>query len=320
MLTVFTHAGGRTERSERLDPTILRRNDVSLWVDLANPTPDEIGILSGAFGFHELSIEDAVSELHHPKVEDYQAYLYVILHGIDFKGSEHRFATQDIDFFLGPNYLVTVHDDRSRSVKELRDVCARNTHAVGEGPAALMHRIVDAMVDHYRPEVDKLDERIDGIEREVFSRPRPDVVKRLLTLKRDIMSLRRVVLPERDVVNRLGRREFDVIPEGIAYRFRDVYDHLVRITDESIIFQDRLTGLIEAHLSAVSNRLNQVMKVLTVISTIFMPLTVLTGMWGMNVPLPTLPGGDGAQFWWVLGLMLAISGLMLGFFRVIRWL
>jgi magnesium transporter len=128
------------------------------------------------------------------------------------------------------------------------------------------------------------------------------------------------VLPQRDAVGRLARREFPLINESLAYRFRDVHDHLVRLSDEAMFFQDRITSILDAHLSAVSNQLNIVMKVLTVIATLFMPLTVLTGMWGMNVPLPQFPGGDPAQFWWIVGAMLASSIGMLYFFRRKRWI
>ena len=159
------------------------------------------------------------------------------------------------------------------------------------------------MVDNYRPEVDKLGDRLDSLEKEVFARPKSTLVKRILDFKRDIASLRRVILPQRDAVGRLGRREFAQIPESLSYRFRDVYDHLVRLSDEAIYFQDRISSLLDAHLSNVSNQLNSVMKVLTIISTIFMPMTVLTGMYGMNVPLPHLPGGEPVQFWWIVAIM-----------------
>jgi magnesium transporter len=189
-----------------------------------------------------------------------------------------------------------------------------------EGPVSVAHRVIDRLVDHYGPEADRLEEWLVALEQMVFDRPQINPLKELLALKRDIASLRRVALPQRDAVGRLARREFPQISEAMAYRFRDVYDHLVRLTDEAIFLQDRVTGLLDAHLSNQSNRLNQVMKVLTVISTIFMPLTVLTSMWGMNVALPQLPGGPAAQFWWVALLMVGSSAGMLMLFRRMRWL
>ena len=322
MIAIHVHENGGTRCVDRIEPGWLDpSSDVTLWVDLSEPTPAEVqAILADTFRFHPLSVEDAASEIHHPKVESYDAYLYLILHGIAFEEREHRFSTRDVDFFVGRNYLVTVHDGRSRTIAKLRDVCDRYSQILSEGPVGLLHRIVDSMVDHYRPEIELLEKRIDRMEHEAALGGREAMVRQILALKRDLSSLRRVVIPQRDAVARLARREFPAISNEMAYRFRDVYDHLVRLSDEAMLFQDRVTGILDVHLSAVSNRLNQVVKVLTVMSTIFLPLTVLTGLYGMNVPLPHLPGGEGAQFWWIFGMMVALAGVMLAFFRAKDWI
>ncbi len=321
MITVYKHEHGSTTVVDRVDPLWLEPGSkVWVWVDLSSPTPEEAQILTTVFHFHELSVEDALAEIHHPKVESYGHYLYLILHAIDFKAKEHAFRTHEVDFFLGTQSLLTMHSGASRSIARIGELCTRNEHLLAEGPAALLHRIVDAMVDHYRPEVEKLGARLDNLEKEIFQRPKSTLVRRILDFKRDVASLRRVVMPQRDAVSRLARREFPQITEAVSYRFRDVFDHLVRLSDEAMFFQDRISSLLEAHLSNVSNQLNAIMKVLTIISTVFMPLTVLTGMWGMNVPLPHLPGGEAAQFWWVVGIMFSISLVMLGFFRVKHWI
>ena len=321
MITVLASRDGVVRKMPAIDPGWLAPDgNVTFWVDLSAPTPEEADILRRVFHFHELAVEDSLSESHHPKVESYGWFLYLILHGIDFEAAKHRFATHDTDFFVGPSYLVTVHDGTSRSIAAMREICERNEHVLEDGAVGLLHRIVDAMVDNYLPEVEKLSDRLERIEHRVFDDANGDLIKPILTLKRDVASMRRVLLPQRDVVGRLARREFAIISEQLSYRFRDVYDHLVRLTDESMLFHDRLSSLLDAHLTSVSTRLNQVMKVLTVIATIFMPLTVLTGMWGMNVPLPVFPGSEGMQFWWLLGLMLAASGAMLWVFRLRRWM
>lgn len=321
MLTIYRNQAGATQRVESLDPAWLAPGSgVWVWVDLTAPTPDEARILSDVFHFHELAIEDALSEIHHPKVESYGDYLYLILHGINFSEADRCFSTQDVDFFLGQQFLVTVHPGTSRTLAYMHTVCARNDLALGEGPAALLHRIIDAMVDHYGPEVDKLSDRLDKLEAETFEHPDARLARQILDFKSDISSLRRVVLPQRDVIARLARREFPFISEQLAFRFRDVYDHLVRLVDEAFFLQDRVTSLLDAHLSQMSNQLNAVMKILTIIATVFMPLTVLTGVFGMNVPLPHLPGGDGAQFWWIFGIMIAMSAAMLGYFKSKRWI
>ncbi len=321
MITIHKHEGGATRCVDRVDPALLQPGSgVWLWVDLDRPTPEEARILSDVFHFHELAIEDALSESHHPKIESYGDVLYLILHGIDFSASEHCFRTKDIDFFLGPQFLVTVHPGVSRSIGKVSEICGRNNRVLGEGPGVLLYRIVDTMVDNYRPEMEKLESRLDALEQEVFDRPEAQLSRRILTFKKDVASLRQVVMPQRDAIGRLARREFPIIDEQLAYRFRDVHDHLVRLSDESMFFQDRISSILDAHLSAVSNQLNQVMKILTIFTTLAMPLTVLTGVYGMNVPLPHFPGGEGVQFWWVMAMMFAISGAMLAFFRRKDWL
>lgn len=321
MITIHTHEGGSTRCVDRVDPAWLRPGSgVWVWVDLDRPTPEEAHILGEVFHFHELAIEDALSESHHPKIESYGDVLYLILHGIDFSASEHCFRTKDIDFFLGAQFLVTVHPGVSRSIGKVSEICGRNDRVLGEGPGVLLYRIVDTMVDNYRPEMEKLESRLDALEEEVFDRPEAQLSRRILTFKKDVASLRQVVMPQRDAIGRLARREFPLIDEQLAFRFRDVHDHLVRLSDESMFFQDRISSILDAHLSAVSNQLNQVMKVLTIFTTLAMPLTVLTGVYGMNVTLPHFPGGDGMQFWWVMAMMFGISGAMLAFFRRKRWL
>ena len=321
MIKVYKYEAGRTTRVDAVDPAWLPPDSqIRVWVDLDNPTPEESRILSDVFHFHELAVEDALAARHHPKLESYGDYLYLILHRIDFKANEHEFRTQDVDFFVSDRYLVTVHHGESRSIGRIGEVCTRNDLLLGEGPAFLLHRIVDAMVDNYRPEVDELQDRLDQLEKEVFEHSQPDLARRIIDFKRDVSSLRHVVQPQRDVVGRLARREFPLITEQLGYRFRDVYDHLVRLTDESMFFGDRITSLLDAHLSTVSNQLNSVMKILTVIATIFMPLTFITGLYGMNVDLPHFGLGPTLFFWVLVVIMVAISLGMLVFFRMRRWI
>lgn len=320
MITVFAHIDDRTRQTDRVEPHWLAPDSpVLLWVDIALPEASAEEVLGGLFRFHELSIEDAIAEVHHPKIESYDGYLYLVLHGIAYQARGEAFATHDIDFFLGQRYLVTVHDGTSRSIAHIREICVRNERLLGEGPGALMHRIVDTMVDHYAPELDQLEDRLTALEEDVLEGRGEDVVRRIMELKRDVGLLKRITVPQRDAVARLARREYASIDETLTYRFRDVYDHLVRFTEEASSFHDRATALLEAYLSFMSNRLNEVMKVLTLLATIFMPLTVLTGLYGMNVTLPLMPGGDRAQFWWIAAMM---GGLTLGmswWFHRRRW-
>ena len=320
MIRYFVHREGRTSAVEALDPAwLLPGSGTYVWADLAEPTEADGQVLREVFGVHELAVEDALGETHHPKVETYDGLLYVVLHGINFHASEHAFDTHDTDFFVSAQFLVTVHDGRRRSIAHVVDLCGKSGHILAEGPMALMHRIMDTMVDHYHPEVDELEEWLDDLERQVLESPKESLMGEILAVKRDIRSLRRIVLPQRDVLGRLSRREFDLISQEMAYRFRDVYDQLVRLADDAMIFQDRVTGILDAHLAGVSIQLAQTSKLVAVVATLFGPLTVLTGMYGMNVPLPHFPGGEGIQFWWVLGLMSTASLAMFVGFRRSGW-
>ncbi len=320
MIRYFVHREGRTSAVEALDPAwLLPGSGAYVWADLAEPTEADGRVLREVFGVHELAVEDALGETHHPKVETYDGLLYVVLHGINFHASEHAFDTHDTDFFVSARFLVTVHDGRRRSIAHIVDLCGKSGHILAEGPMALMHRIMDTMVDHYHPEVDELEEWLDDLERQVLESPNESLMGEILAVKRDIRSLRRIVMPQRDVLGRLSRREFDLISQEMAYRFRDIYDQLVRLADDAIIFQDRVTGILDAHLAGVSIQLAQTSKLVAVIATLFGPLTVLTGMYGMNVPLPHFPGGEGLQFWWVLGLMSTASIAMFVGFRRSGW-
>ncbi|WP_396625310.1 magnesium/cobalt transporter CorA [Luteitalea sp.] len=321
-LTIFVHGGGQTRAVDAIDPAWLAPDSgMFVWADLGNANPAATRhLLSDVFHFHELSVEDAVGESHHPKVEPYDGYLYLILHGIDWNATKQGgFSTHDIDFFIGPNCLVTVHDGTSRSIAAVQGLCPRHGFVMEHGPMALVHRIVDTMVDNYRPEVSALEERLDDVEEAVFGTDNQEIVRQILAIKRDVGALRRVVMPQRDVIARLARREFEAVDEQLSYRFRDVHDHLVRLSDEANTFHDRVTGVLDAHLSFVSNRMNEVMKVLTLIATIFMPLTVLTSLYGMNVRIPMMPGGEQAQFWDVVLVMFVMSGGMIWYFKRRGW-
>src|SRR5688572_16689170 len=232
MIAIFVYRNGKAEQVPSIDRAWLDpASGAFVWVDLGAPAAPESLILSDTFGFHPLSVEDAMSEVQFPKIETYDGYLYVILHGIDYHAGDKGFATHDVDFFVGPNYLVTVHDGHSRSIHELQDSLMRRPQFMSDGPVGLLHRIVHAMVDHYRPEVDKLEERLDKIEKSVFfARPAQTLVRQILNEKRQVSSLRRIITPQRDVVARLARRDFSGVGPEMSFHFRDVYDQLVRIS------------------------------------------------------------------------------------------
>ena len=257
-----------------------------------------------------------------PKVESYGGYLYLILHGIDFKAASTRFATRDVDFFLGRNYLVTVHDGRrDRSSSCARSAAAR-PHVLGEGPVALLHRIVDSMVDNYRPEVEELEERLDELEERACSRPLQDAGRGRSSSSSATWRRCAGVMPQRDAIGRLARREFPMISDEMAYRFRDVYDHLVRLTDEAM-FCSR-TGS-PASSKRTCRRLEPAEPGDEGADGDVDDLPAADRAdrhVGMNVPLPHLPGGPtrssgGSAASWRRSCS---SVMLVAFFRRERWI
>lgn len=321
MITYYVQRDGVTERLDKIDSAWLRPGSrVLVWADVQVPSQEDGIVLRDVFNLHPIAVQDALDLLQRPKVETYPDLLYVVLHGINFKSATDEFTTHDTDFFLTREFLVTVHDGQRRSIEEICKLCLANKGVMREGTVALMHRIVDRMVDHYRPSVDELEQRLNEIEDAVIETPSNELTRQILIIKRDISAMRRIVLPQRDVVGRLSRREFEIIDQEMSYRFRDVFDQLVRMSDDAIIFQERVTGILDAHLTSVSNQLAAVSKVLAALAVILGPLTIVTGAFGMNVLLPSMPGGERAQFWWVVTGMGIITGSAYYTFRRKGWL
>lgn len=304
------------DQPERI-PDFLKDKRELIWVDLEAATEPEASILSRYFNFHPLAIEDCISETLLPKVDDFGDYIFLVLHGA--RVAEEGLSTMEINFFLGPNYLVTYHDEPSRSINKVKERCLKNSLSITRGADFLLHEILDGMVDNYFPVLDHLDAAIDQVEEEVFSRPEQGTLNKIFNLKKEVMHLRRVTGPQREILNRLSRDPFPVISPKAAIYFRDVYDHLARISDLSESYRDLVSGALEAYLSVVSNRLNEIMKVLTIFTATLMPLTVITGIYGMNFQnMPELQSRNG--YYAVLGIMAVIAGGMLFYFRKKKWL
>ena len=321
MLNYFKCAGGRIEHVLEFRPEHIREGSEALhWIDLEDPTVKEATILEDPFHFHPLAIEDCLSEVHHPKVDDYEDYSFIIVHGIRFDAPTDQFITRELDIFLGKNYLITHHRGPMRSITAAREQCGKNLQAaMPKGVDFLLHQILDQMFEHYFPNLDAIEDKIQLVQVEVFENPTRDTLDRIFVLKRDAMHLRRICTPQREIVHRLSRGEFKAISPKAAIYFRDIYDNLYRIVDASFAYQDMIQGTLDAYLTAVSNRLNETMKRLTVIGAVFAALTVLTGVYGMNFEhMPELKWRYGYAMVWVL--MAAITAGLIWYFRKKEWI
>lgn len=268
-----------------------------LWVDLTDePGASCEPILRQVFNFHPLAIEDALEEKHVPRVDDWGDYLYLVLHAIGFDpAAEEPLHTGELDVFLGRNYVVTYHTESIASLDRAWTASRRDPRYLGHGAARLLYRITDELVSHHMPAFDQIHEMIDQIEDEVFADPTTSTLERIFTMKRALLRLRRTIGPQRETLNKLARGDFAVVPIDDRIFFRDVYDHLVRLHELSENLRDLVSSALDTYLSVVNNRMNEIMKVLTVITTLFMPLSFLAGFFGMNFfqPVEPLQGWTG---------------------------
>jgi magnesium transporter len=321
MLHYFRCEGGRVEHFEQFRPELYTEHpEAQHWIDLEDPTVEEASILEDPFHFHPLAIEDCLAEVHHPKLDDYEGYIFVIVHGIRFDAPSDAFITRELDVFLGKNYLITHHQGPMRSVTTTRELCAKGlVNSFARGADFLMHQILDQIFEHYFPNLDAIEDLIQLVQVEVFENPSRETLDKIFALKRDVMRLRRICMPQREIINRLARAEFGVVSQRAAVYFRDIYDNLYRIVDASMQYHDMVQGTLDAYLSAISNRLNETMKRLTLAGAVFAALTVITGIYGMNFEhMPELHWKYGYIMVW--GMMLAATGALFYWFKKKEWI
>ena len=297
---------------------VLEREGNLLWVDVVDPTPDDVRLLGEEFRFHPLALEDALRRHQRPKLDHYDGFLFIVFYGLEVHDGRPR--TREINLFAGPNYLVTVHDGSFAAIRETADRWCENVERLGNrGVGLLVYSLLDTIVDGYFPVVDDLAERIEDLEAAVFDRADASAQEAIFDLKKDLLAVRRVLAPERDVMNILVRRDTPVFGEEQIVYFQDVYDHILRVTDAVDTYRDLLSSALDAHLSMTSNRLNQVMKTLTGSSIILMSMTLVASIYGMNFDvMPELHWQLG--YAWALGLMTVVGGTLFAVFRRIDWL
>ena len=302
-------------------PELLEDKSAVIWVDMESPTDADEQVLLDVFHFHPLTVEDCRENRHYPKIEEFAGYLYFIVHGVRADTSPDRFNTIELDGFLGTNYVITYHHDSFRSINNVKQLLRTSPVSCQRGPAFLLHQILDQVVDYYSPVLDDFDNRIDQLEQEIFGLKRPNnqILAQIQDLKRSVLRLRRISTKQMDILLRMSRGEFALIPEEMRPFYRDVFDHLVRVVDLSESYRDLISGSLEAYLSVISNRMNEIMKVLTIFSAIMLPLTFIAGVYGMNFDnMPELHSRYG--YYGTLIVMATVAIGMLIFFWRRGWL
>jgi magnesium transporter len=306
----------------------LASREGTLWIDIL-VTPGEVPamteLLGRRLGFHPLAVDDALNEPHSPRVDDWRDYLFIVLRGLDFD-TRHEVRTKELDVFLGTNYLVTLHEEPFRSIERTFDTCTLGPDRwMGAGPDHILYAIADRLVAGVVRVVDGMNEEIDEIEAQAFRSPRPGAVSRIFRLRRALLQLRRLVGAQREVLSRLARDTYSMIDESDRLYFRDVYDHLVRLYDHVDTLRDMAQGALDSYLTVASNRTNEVMRTLTVIAALFLPISFLSSFFGMNFfgdnfALRTNPVGRETLFWVCIALMTALPPGMLFWMSRRGWL
>jgi len=302
-------------------PELLKDQNLTIWVDMDKPTEADDRVLLDVFRFHPLSVEDCRADRHHPKVEEFPDYIYFILHGVTANTDSVHFNTIELDGFLGRNFVVTYHHDMFRSINNVKQLVRSSPISCQRGPAYLLYQVLDQLVDFYMPVLDDFDERLVQIEDEIFNinNPNKAILEKIQNMKRSILRLRRNSGKQLNILYRISHGEFKLIAPEMLPFFRDIHDHLTRITDLAENYRDLIGGALDSYLSVVSNRTNDIMKVLTIFSAIMLPLTFIAGLYGMNFDnLPELH--YEYSYFIVLGVMVMVAIGMLIFFWRRGWI
>ena len=291
-----------------------------LWVDICETTEADGAYLAATFGFHRLAIEDCVeTQIHPPKIDDYGSYLFLLVHGINHAtGSADAVETAELALFIGANCLVSNHNFPLYSVEEVRHMVEAGDRPLRRGADFLAYLLIDALVDNVLPTIDRMSDIAEEVEERALGTPHLSTLRSIQRLKRSVRLIHRTMVPQREVLSRLSRGEFPLVQAQTQMYFRDVYDHMVLIEDLNMNVRESAENAINTYLSAVANRQNETMKVLAVVGAIFLPLTLLAGVYGMNFDyMPELTWRYG--YFGVIGFMLSVIVGSLVFFWKRGW-
>jgi magnesium transporter len=322
MLRVFRNDDGRGMRESPV-PSLAEawafRGVGTLWVDVGDPTASEAADLERACGFHPLAVEDALTPEQPPKVDEYDGYLFIVFRGLRREREGDGITGYKLAAFLGDGWLVTVHRRPVGALAAVASACTGRDVAWEHAADRVLHACIDRMTDELLPVLADLEDRFEVLEERIFDDPRPETLQGILEIKRELFRVRRLLHPQREMLGRLAHLDFPHVDRRTAVYFRDVYDHTAHAEDLAATLTELAAQTAESYLSLISNRLNEVMKVLTIFTAVLMPLTFLVGVYGMNLKgMPEMSWPWFYPFLW--GVMAAIAGGLLLLFRRMKWL
>lgn len=304
----------------KLNLQIVRHGRMT-WVNIERPTRDEIEWLRQNYPFHPLHLDDCISKIQRPKIDEHEDYLFVVLHFPVFNKMEKVTVASEVDIFVGQDYFVTVHAGDLKPLHRMFMDCQSDAAArqelMSKGSGTLLHRVVDRLVDHCFPILDKIDDNLEAVEDTIFEENVRQTVREISMMRRDIINFRHLIKPQIPVIARLARIRKPFFQEELAVYFADVSDHIEKIWDILEDYKEVVEGLADTNDSLTSHRMTEVMKILTTISVIMLPLTLVSGIYGMNIALPLQE--HSMAFLVVVGIMLAIATGMVAYFRHRGW-
>jgi magnesium transporter len=337
MVRAFIKFGGgrvSTDASHKNIAAALRDQAAMFWIDIEAPEDEDYAILDEVFGFHPLAIEDSINRSQRPKIESYnhvgdacqQGYFYMVIHGAEMPKGSEKLKTEELDMFVSERYLLTIHDEPMTAIQPLLARAEGDPRLVLDpGIDLLLHHVLDRLVDKYQPILEDMQDALDELEEEAMNEPSPSLLTRITLKKRELLALRRIIGPQREVLAQLTRGEVPFIRESTRIYLRDVLDHLIRAVETIELYRDLVVGVRDIYMSSISNNLNHIMKTLTIITVIALPMTVVTSFFGMNFNGEQVgPWGwllnHPAGFWVsMLFIVVTVIGL-LALFRKRRWL
>jgi magnesium transporter len=294
----------------------LRDPDLRLWIDLADPDPPALERIAGLLGLHDLVVEDIREQNQRAKVERLDGTLHLVLFAISYQG---EVVETEVDFVLAPRYVLTAHD-AELDLRRAPQMRAGPEPLLASGPDYLLYAILDWLVDDYFPGLDRLTDEIDDLQDRVIEGRSPWTLQRLFVLKRELIALRRATTPAREILNQLTNRELGMIAAEHVVYYRDVYDHLIRVTDELDTYRELVAGTVDIYLTSVNNELSNIMKRLTGVTVILAGIGAVAGIFGMSEAGVALAGGESSGFWMVAGATVVGAVLVAVLLRRIDWI
>lgn len=311
MFTVSHFIDGHVTTTDHLEDPIQHR----LWVDVTNLTKAEASVLQEKFGLHPLTVEDLLNARTRIKVEQFNNYLFCVFYALK---KDKGIRPAEIDFVVNRDFVITSHKGQVQFIKDIQDNKEMLEKTFAKGLDFLFHHILDEGIDTFFPVLENMDRNIEQVELMITKRVSPEVLRRIMDLKREVVDIKRFTLPQREKVSLLTKNEYEQISRRALPYFRDIYDHSVRVYEAIENYRESIATTYDLYMSTMSNNMNDIMKVLSIIATIALPLTVLSGIFGTNFAI--LPGASSRYGFWIMILMMVgITGSLIIYFRHRGW-